>query len=137
MNISTLRGMRLRNAVFEYPQIVPYRMLPNEQGHSPGELLVKAIETVIPNATKLTPQQWEEVKQTTKWNGDYLYNWGLWNVLLSRNTTRRGNRRCCRARPMPCSMTAAATSRWWTTGTARRRSNISSSTFRKTRSIAG
>lgn len=85
MNISTLRGVRLRNAVFEYPQIVPYRMLPNEQGRSPGALLVNAIETVIPNATKLTPQQWEDVKKNKMWNGDYLYNWGLWNVLLSRN----------------------------------------------------
>jgi monoamine oxidase len=91
LNIATLRGVRLRNAVFEYPQIVPYRLLPGEQGLSPGALLVKAIETVIPNATKLTPQQWEQTKQTAKWNGDYLYNWGLWNVLLSVNNTARGN----------------------------------------------
>jgi monoamine oxidase len=83
MNIATLRGVRLRNAVFEYPQIVPYRLLPSEQGLSPGALLVKAIETIIPDATKLTPQQWEYTKQTVQWNGDYLYNWGLWNVLLS------------------------------------------------------
>jgi monoamine oxidase len=91
LNIATLRGVRLRNAAFEYPQIVPYRLLPGEQGHGPGDLLVKAIETVIPNATKLTPQQWEDVKQTTQWNGDYLYNWGLWNVLLSKNSTAAGN----------------------------------------------
>jgi len=86
LNISTLRGVRLRNAAFEFPQIVPYQLLPGERGLGPGELLVKAIETVIPNATKLTPQQWEEVKQTKKWNGDHLYNWGLWNVLLSKDS---------------------------------------------------
>jgi monoamine oxidase len=91
LNISTLRSIRLRNAVFEYPQIVPYRLLPDEQGRSPGALLVKAIETVIPNATKLTPLEWEDVKQTTMWNGDYLYNWGLWNVLLSKNNAVAGN----------------------------------------------
>ena len=91
LNIATLRGMRLRNAAFEYPQMVPYRMLPGEQGLGPGDLLVKAIKTVIPNATSLTPQEWEEVKQTTMWNGDYLYNWGLWNVLLSNNSTAKGN----------------------------------------------
>jgi monoamine oxidase len=91
LNISTLRGTRLRNAVFEYPQIVPYRLLPGEQRLGPGDLLVKAIETVIPDATKLTPQKWEEVKQTTKWNGDFLYNWGLWNVLLSKNNDAAGN----------------------------------------------
>ena len=91
LNIATLRSMRLRNAVFEYPQMVPYRMLPGEQGLGPGDLLVKAIKTVIPNATSLTPQEWEQVKQTTMWNGDYLYNWGLWNVLLSTNSTAKGN----------------------------------------------
>jgi lysine 2-monooxygenase len=90
LNISTLRGVRLRNAVFEYPQIVPYRLLPGEQGQSPGGLLVKAIETVIPGATKLTPQEWEYVKKTIKWNGDYLYNWGLWNVLLSKTSAAAG-----------------------------------------------
>jgi monoamine oxidase len=91
LNISTLRGVRIRNAAFEYPQIVPYKLLPDEQGRSPGSLLVKAIETVIPNATKLTPLQWEDVKQNLKWNGDHLYNWGLWNVLLSKNTSVAGH----------------------------------------------
>jgi lysine 2-monooxygenase len=91
LNISTLRGTRLRNAVFEYPQIVPYRMLPGEQGLGPGDLLVKAIKTVIPNATSLTPQEWEYVKQTAKWNDDYLYNWGLWNVLLSKTGVAAGD----------------------------------------------
>jgi monoamine oxidase len=90
-NIATLRGMRLRNADFAHPDRVPYKLLPGEQGLSPGQLLVKAIKTVIPNATSLTPQEWEQVKQTVKWNGDYLYNWGLWNVLLSTNSTVKGN----------------------------------------------
>jgi monoamine oxidase len=91
LNIATLRGVRLRNAAFEYPQIVPYRLLPSEQGLTPGELLVKAITTVIPCATTLTPQQWELTKQAARWNGDYLYNWGLWNVLLSTNRAAPGN----------------------------------------------
>jgi monoamine oxidase len=91
LNISTLRGVRIRNAAFEYPQIVPYKLLPDEQGQSPGALLVKAIETVIPNATKLKPKEWERVKQDTMWNGDNLYNWGLWNVLLSKNTSVAGH----------------------------------------------
>ena len=91
LNIATLRGIRLRNAAFEYPQIVPYRLLPGEQGHGPGDLLVKAIETVIPNATKLTPQAVGGRQADHEWNGDYLYNWGLWNVLLSKNSTAAGN----------------------------------------------
>jgi monoamine oxidase len=92
LNISTLRGVRLRQVCFaEYPELVPYRLLPSEQRLSPGALLVKAITTVIPCATTLSPEQWEPIKQTTKWNGDYLYNWGLWNVLLSRNQAASGN----------------------------------------------
>jgi len=90
-NIATLRGVRIRNAAFEYPQVVPYRLQPGEQGLSPGDLLVKAIKTVIPCATTLKPKEWEAVKQTHMWNGDYLYNWGLWNVLLSTNYTASGS----------------------------------------------
>ena len=52
---------------------------------------MKAITTVIPSATSLTAQQWEDVKQTQQWNGDYLYNWGLWNVLMSSNRKVAGN----------------------------------------------
>jgi len=89
-NFATLRGVLLRSADFKNPALVPYRLLPGEAGLNPGELLVKAITTVIPSATSLTPQEWEHVKQTKKWNGEYLYNWGLWNVLLSANSTASG-----------------------------------------------
>jgi monoamine oxidase len=92
LNISTLRGVRLRAACFtEYPELVPYRLLPGERGLAPGDLLVKAIKTVIPCATTLSPEQWEPIKQTSRWNGDHLYNWGLWNVLLSTNHNAPGN----------------------------------------------
>jgi lysine 2-monooxygenase len=90
-NFATLRGVLLRSDDFKHPDRVPYRLLPGEEGLSPGELLVKAITTVIPSATSLTPQQWEYVKQTQTWNGEHLYNWGLWNVLLSTNRAARGN----------------------------------------------
>ena len=101
LNISTLRGIRLRNAVFEYSQIVPYRLLPSEQGKAPGDLLLNAIETVIPNATKLTPKQWEDVKQKVTWNGDPLYKWGFGTSCFRRTKTHPASRRCCRARPCP------------------------------------
>lgn len=90
-NFATLRGVRVRNIAFEYPEIVPYRLLPSEQSRTPGDLLVKAIKTVIPCATTLTSEQWELVKQTHTWNGDHLYNYGLWNVLLSTNHSAPGN----------------------------------------------
>ena len=129
-NIATLRGVRLRNAAFEYPQIVPYRLLPGEQGHDPGGFLVNAIKTVIPNATKLTPQQWEEVKQKRDSGTATISTTGDYGTSCSRTTRpQRESRRCCRARPTRCSLTAAATSRWWTIGIAPRRSNICSSTF--------
>jgi lysine 2-monooxygenase len=85
-NLATLRSKILTDADFSNPSLVPYNLLPSEQGKNPGQLLVGAINTVIPNATTLTPQQWETVKQETIWNGDYLYNWGLWNVLMSINS---------------------------------------------------
>jgi monoamine oxidase len=89
-NFATLRNRMLKNADYKQnPALVPYRLLPTEERRDPGELLIKAITTVIPSAASLTPQQWEDVKQTSKWNGDYLYNWGLWNVLLS--TDRAGS----------------------------------------------
>jgi lysine 2-monooxygenase len=85
-NLASLRSKILTGDDFSNPALVPYNLLPSEQGKNPGELLVGAINTVIPNATTLTPQQWETVKQETMWNGDHLYNWGLWNVLLSINS---------------------------------------------------
>ena len=90
-NFATLRGVLLRTVDLKNPALVPYKLRPDEVGLSPGELLVKAITTVIPSATSLTAQQWEDVKQTQQWNGDYLYNWGLWNVLMSSNRKVAGN----------------------------------------------
>ena len=82
-NIAALRGVLLANEDFKNSNRVPYRLLPGERGLDPGALLIKAIKTIIPDATSLTPQQWEETKRTAMWNGNYLYNWGLWNALLS------------------------------------------------------
>jgi monoamine oxidase len=84
-NFAALRGKLIRNADFAYPDRVPYKLLPTEIGLSPGQLLGKAITTVIPSAMSLTPLEWETVKQGQKWNGEFLYNMGLWNVLLSPN----------------------------------------------------
>jgi monoamine oxidase len=85
-NLATLRRRVLTDVDFSDPSKVPYLLSPAEQGLSPGQLLVKAIKTVIPNADKLTPLQWEKVKLQTMWNGDHLYNWGLWNLLMSINS---------------------------------------------------
>jgi len=82
-NFATLRNRMLKPADYKDPALVPYRVLPSEERLNPGELLVKAITTVIPDATRLRPQQWEERKKTATWKDDNLYNWGLWNVLLS------------------------------------------------------
>ncbi|HWP26594.1 MAG TPA: FAD-dependent oxidoreductase [Xanthobacteraceae bacterium] len=84
-NLATLRARVLTDADFSDPSKVPYLLSPAEQGLNPGQLLVKAIKTVIPNADKLTPLEWEEVKLQMTWNGDHLYNWGLWNLLMSIN----------------------------------------------------
>ncbi len=81
-NFAALRRRLLRNKDFTDPSKVPYWLQQDEQGENPGDLLVKAIETVVPGATNLTPKEWEHVKQTRMWRGRHLYDWGFWNVLL-------------------------------------------------------
>jgi hypothetical protein len=85
-NLASLRGHVLTDADFSDPSKIPYWLTSSEQGKNPGQLLVNAINTVVPNASNLTPQQWEGVKKDFMWNGDNLYNWGLWNVLMSINS---------------------------------------------------
>ena len=53
-----------------------------EQGKKPDELIVQGLETIVPNARKLTPEQWLEVKKNFEFDGFPLYQLGFWNLLL-------------------------------------------------------
>lgn len=80
-NIYYLRGRHLRERDFNDPNKVPYHLGWLEQGKGPGQLIASAIDTIIPGAARLSPVEWQEVKRDFKFNGDYLYNQGFWNVL--------------------------------------------------------
>jgi hypothetical protein len=80
-NIYYLRGKHLREREFNNPDKVPYHLSWIEQGKGPGELIANAIDTIIPGAARLSPVEWQDVKRDFKFNGDFLYNQGFWNVL--------------------------------------------------------
>jgi monoamine oxidase len=80
-NIYYLRGRHLRGRDFVNPEVVPYRLSWLEQGKTPGQLIMAAIDTLIPGATNLTPTQWQDLKENYKFNGRYLWELGFWNLL--------------------------------------------------------
>lgn len=80
-NIYYLRGHHLREQEFSDPGKVPYHVGWLERGKTPGKLIVDAIDTIVPGATRLSPVEWQEIKETYQFNGEYLYNLGFWNVL--------------------------------------------------------
>ena len=80
-NIFNLRGKVLRLPEISDPAKVPYKLGPLEAGMSPGELLLYAIETIVPNAAYLTSKEWLEVKKTFEVEGYPLYQMGFWNII--------------------------------------------------------
>lgn len=81
-NILYLRGHHLREQDFTDISRVPYDLTWLEQGKKPDDLIVQAIETIVPNARKLMPEQWMEIKKTFEFDGFPLYQLGFWNLLL-------------------------------------------------------
>ena len=80
-NIYYIRGHHLRGREFSNPQKVPYRVRWIERGKTPGQLIMSAIDTLIPGATELTDEQWQDIKENYKFNGRYLWEHGFWNLL--------------------------------------------------------
>ena len=80
-NIYFLRGHHLRGHELTDPDKVPYRLNWQERGKTPGQLVMGAIDTLLPGATKLTAEQWQQVKSEYQFNGKYLWQLGWWNLL--------------------------------------------------------
>lgn len=80
-NLFYLRGQVLRSTALFEPALVPYRLTANEQGMTPGGLLLYAIESIVPNAPYLTSVEWQEVKCSFKVDGCSLYNMGFLELL--------------------------------------------------------
>jgi monoamine oxidase len=82
-NIYYLRGAHLRQEEFDEPKKVPYRLSWQERGKSPGALIAEAIDTILPGASKLTTEQWVDVKKNYIFDGRPLYMQGFWNLLAT------------------------------------------------------
>jgi monoamine oxidase len=80
-NYAYLRGSRFRVSQYADPSVVPYSLPAAEQGMSPSDLLIKGIETYVPNAPTLTGAQWTKVKATTTSGGQLLRDQGYWNLM--------------------------------------------------------
>lgn len=80
-NIYYLRGHHLRGSDLTNHEAIPYRLSWLERGKTPGELVMNAIDTLIPGATKLTKAQWQDVKENYTFRGKHLWELGWWNLL--------------------------------------------------------
>ena len=76
-----LRGHRLTAGDWGNADAVPYDLAPNERGRSPEQLLAGAIEAVVPDARRLDPRGWDEVKRGLAFGGRSLSDMCLWNLI--------------------------------------------------------
>jgi monoamine oxidase len=82
-NIAYLRGVHLRNQNFmNQPEKVPYRLEFQERGKVPGQIVIDAIEQILPGVTTMTDEERREVVKTAEFCGTPLYKQGFWQVLL-------------------------------------------------------
>lgn len=84
-NISYLRGVHLRLADFRNnPGKLPYSLSFQEYGKTPGEIVLNAIEQIVPGITndKLTEQQRRKMAQEAVFDGEPLYKQGFWQLLM-------------------------------------------------------
>ncbi|MFL5381415.1 MAG: flavin monoamine oxidase family protein [Longimicrobiaceae bacterium] len=77
-NLVYLRRVLLRARDLSNSEMVPYRLNPTEMGMNPDQLQRYVMDTLVPNADKLTQDQWNEVEV---FNGEKLYRTGFWNLL--------------------------------------------------------
>jgi monoamine oxidase len=77
-NLVYLRRRLMRARDLTNPALVPYLLNPTEQGKNPDQLQKYVMDSLVPHAADLTPDQWNEV---TVFNGEKLYKTGFWNLL--------------------------------------------------------
>lgn len=77
-NLMFLRRRLLRARDLTDPALVPYLLNPTEQGMNPDQLQRYVMDSLVPNAGKLTADQWNEVEV---FNGEKLFKIGFWNLL--------------------------------------------------------
>ncbi|WP_343718012.1 FAD-dependent oxidoreductase [Inquilinus sp.] len=82
-NLAYLRAHRFPVRDYADPDTVPYWLTEQEKGKSPSALVVQAIETIIPGATKMSSAELREACAKATLNGFPLRNHGFWQVLLN------------------------------------------------------
>lgn len=84
-NIAYLRGIHLRLADFEHNlSKVPYHLTFQEYGKPPGQLVLSAIEQIVPGITNphLSEVQRRDMVREASFGGLPLYTQGFWQVLM-------------------------------------------------------
>jgi monoamine oxidase len=84
-NIAYLRGVHLRLSDFtQRPDSVPYRLSFLEHGQTPGNIVLNAIEQIVPGITdkSLNEYQRRELARKASFAGKPLYAQGFWQVLV-------------------------------------------------------
>jgi monoamine oxidase len=82
-NLAYLRSHRFPVGQYSDAATVPYWLTEQERGKSPSQLVVQAIETIIPGATKMSSEQLRAACAAATLNGFPLRNHGFWQVLLN------------------------------------------------------
>jgi len=80
-NLFYLRGHRFTAGDWSKPEIVPYNLSAEERGRTPEQLLAGAIHAIVPDAARLDPRSWDEVKRSLSFGGRPLRDMGLWNLV--------------------------------------------------------
>jgi monoamine oxidase len=82
-NLAYLRAHRFEVGQYADAAKVPYWLTPEETGKSPSQLVVQAIETIIPGATKMSNAELRAACAAATLNGFPLRQHGFWQVLLN------------------------------------------------------
>lgn len=82
-NFVFVRGKRLKASDLTNQQLVPYALKPHEEGKSPYELILYALEKLIPGFDKMSEQEWNEKKGELTYLGQNLEEASWQNFLAS------------------------------------------------------
>ncbi len=80
-NIYNLRGTWLTAEELSDPAKRPYKLSYNEQAMSPGGIFIYVLNTVLPNAAYMSPEELSKARQEFTYKGIPLYKVGFWNAV--------------------------------------------------------
>ncbi|MEA5529079.1 FAD-dependent oxidoreductase [Dolichospermum sp. UHCC 0684] len=81
-NLLYLRGKHFKHQDFYSSSEIPYNLHQDELGKNPTELLATAIEKFVPDAKKMSSEQWNQLKKSLLIDGESIHNIGIWNLLF-------------------------------------------------------